>query len=65
MSESRVAGFLVVDVGITVIALGVAGLRVWYRWSRGQLAAADYLISMAMVRGTESDQTGDIANSSR
>lgn len=53
MSESRVAGFLVVDVGITLLALAFAGSRVGYRWSQGQLATADWLISMAMVRRIE------------
>lgn len=49
MPESRVAVFLGVDIGITMLALGVVVLRVVNRWSRGRLAISDYLVSIAMV----------------
>ncbi|UKZ96984.1 uncharacterized protein TrAFT101_011751 [Trichoderma asperellum] len=49
MPESRVAVFLGVDIGITMLALGVVVLRVVNRWSRGRLAISDYLVSIAML----------------
>lgn len=49
MPESRVALFLGVDIGITMLALCVVVLRVWNRRSRGRIAISDYLVSIAMV----------------
>ncbi|OAQ71993.2 hypothetical protein VFPPC_12682 [Pochonia chlamydosporia 170] len=49
MPESRAALFLGVDVGITILTLGLVTLRVGYRWSKRKLAISDHLISTAML----------------
>ncbi|KAL7940497.1 hypothetical protein V8C42DRAFT_337401 [Trichoderma barbatum] len=49
MPESRVAVFLGVDIGITILALIVVVLRVGYRWSKSRVVISDYLVSTAML----------------
>lgn len=49
MPESRVAMFLGVDIGITMLTLCVVVMRIVNRWLRRRIEISDYLVSVAMV----------------